>query len=280
MRNPPAFQLYADDFLGGTIHFTDAEAGLYMRLLCVQWSAGGIPDNDEEIASYGKGGTPIARVKAKFEKCADGLLRNQRLESERQKQIAFRESRAANGKLGGRPCKASDNLVVLKSKATESSPSPISSLLSPKEERGDAPAREGCHEVPDLNQAIAAVQSDGIPTDFIQLAHADWTDNAGCNANGKAKPWTAYVRTRWRYEQTEWRNGTHRGKRAAGAKPRNGPKLSNVIAYAKERGEDAALYAVSWHRHWSEPKRDWKRNGIPIDWMVEFSSAWARDKVP
>ena len=64
------------------------------------------------------------------------------------------------------------------------------------------------------------VMADGIPADFIALAHADWMDNGGCNAKGTPKPWAAYVRPRWRYEGTEWRQGTHRGQNRAAA--RNG----------------------------------------------------------
>jgi uncharacterized protein YdaU (DUF1376 family) len=129
MNKPPAFQFYVDDFLGGTMHFTDAEAGLYIRLLCVQWSRGGLPDDADELATYGKGGTSIIRVLAKFPKCEDGLLRNGRLEEERAKQESYRESRSINGKQGGRPCKPHANHMVLKTKAQESSPSPSPSSL-------------------------------------------------------------------------------------------------------------------------------------------------------
>jgi len=132
---PPAFQFYVDDFLGGTLHFSDAEKGLYITLLCAQWSAGSLPDDDDELATFSNGNTPLKRVKSKFQKGEDGRLRNQRLEIERQKQIAFRESRFRNGSRGGRPKasglseKPSDNLVVLKTEPTESSP--VSSLQSP-----------------------------------------------------------------------------------------------------------------------------------------------------
>jgi uncharacterized protein YdaU (DUF1376 family) len=36
MNKPPAFQFYADDFLGGTIDLTTEEVGAYIRLLCFQ----------------------------------------------------------------------------------------------------------------------------------------------------------------------------------------------------------------------------------------------------
>lgn len=130
---PPAFQFYVDDYIGGTQHFSDAEKGLYVALLCEQWSNGSIPDDDDEIASFSRGGTAIHRVKRKFAKGVDGRLRNERMEIEREKQRIFRESRSANGQKGGRPKKASDNHLVHTPKAngeaTESPP--ISDLRSP-----------------------------------------------------------------------------------------------------------------------------------------------------
>ena len=98
---PPAFQLYADDFIAGTIKFTDAEIGLYIRLLCAQWSEGSLPDDDVELSSYGKGKTPLARVKSKFQKCDDGRLRNARMEIVRADQDRFRQSRQEAGAAGG-----------------------------------------------------------------------------------------------------------------------------------------------------------------------------------
>jgi hypothetical protein len=120
------------------MHFSDAEAGLYIRLLCVQWSTGGLPEDDAELSSYGKGGTQIARVKSKFQKCEDGLLRNERLEFEREKQESYRLSRSINGKQGGRPCKPHGKHMVLKTKAQESSPSPSPSPSPVQKEEGNA----------------------------------------------------------------------------------------------------------------------------------------------
>ena len=129
MKNaPPAFQFYPDDFLGGTAKFTDAEVGLYMRLICAQWNEGGLVNDDQDLQSYGKpsvaGPTPIERIKAKFNQDADGKLRQIRLEVEREKQRLYRESRSNNGKHGGRPQKPYGLHMVLKTKAQESSPSP------------------------------------------------------------------------------------------------------------------------------------------------------------
>lgn len=127
----PAFQCYADDLIAGTIQFSDAELGLYMRLLCVQWSTGSLPDDDEELRSYGKGDTPIARVKAKFKKCEDGRLRNERMEKERQKQQDYRDRQRVNGALGGRPKGLGySGETQTKPKKTSPSPSPSPSPVS------------------------------------------------------------------------------------------------------------------------------------------------------
>ena len=87
---PPAFQLYADDFIAGTSDLTDTELGLYFRLLCAQWSRGSIPADVDEVLRFSRGSTTLQaeRVMRKFEAGEDGALRNRRLEEERQKQVA------------------------------------------------------------------------------------------------------------------------------------------------------------------------------------------------
>jgi len=46
MAKDPAFPFYASDFLTGTMYFTDAQTGKYIRLLCNQHQHGGIIDSD------------------------------------------------------------------------------------------------------------------------------------------------------------------------------------------------------------------------------------------
>lgn len=46
MAKDPAFMFYASDFLTGTMYFTDAQVGKYMRLLCYQHQHGGLIDAD------------------------------------------------------------------------------------------------------------------------------------------------------------------------------------------------------------------------------------------
>lgn len=101
-RKAPAFQFYADDFLAGTSDMSAEEVGGYIRLLCHQWTKGGIP-NDEERAGRMAGlmGSPSIRyVLAKFSPCEDGLLRNARLEQVRQEQADYKAKQATSGKAG------------------------------------------------------------------------------------------------------------------------------------------------------------------------------------
>lgn len=98
----PAFRFYVDNFIEGTSDMTDSEVGLYMRLLCAQWSRGSLPNDDSELSRFSHGSTTVKqdvdRVRLKFELCSDGRLRNPRLELERCKQIAFYEAQSQKGK--------------------------------------------------------------------------------------------------------------------------------------------------------------------------------------
>jgi uncharacterized protein YdaU (DUF1376 family) len=98
--NPPAFQFYTDDFLGGVADMTQSEVGAYMLLLCQQWNRGSIPVQTERQQLIAKGEvTP--HVLSKFKTGQDGLLRNERLEKERQKQADYREMQRKKGVASG-----------------------------------------------------------------------------------------------------------------------------------------------------------------------------------
>lgn len=101
-RAAPAFQFYADDFLAGTSDMTPEEVGGYIRLLCHQWTKGGIPnDQDRAARMAGLMGSPsIGYVLAKFSLCEDGMLRNARLEQVRAEQAAFKAKQATSGRSG------------------------------------------------------------------------------------------------------------------------------------------------------------------------------------
>lgn len=96
MNKPPAFQFYADDFLGGVDTFSQAEVGAYILLLCHQWNRGSIPVEPERQQNVAKG--PVSdHVRSKFKAGPDGMLRNERLEVERKKQADYREKQRQKG---------------------------------------------------------------------------------------------------------------------------------------------------------------------------------------
>ena len=97
-RKAPAFQLYTDDFLAGTIEMSQEEVGQFIRLLCHQWNRGSIPVETEKQQRLA-GGCVSVDVLAKFDHCDDGLLRNHRLESVRTEKGKFLQSQSEKGKL-------------------------------------------------------------------------------------------------------------------------------------------------------------------------------------
>ncbi len=94
----PAFQFYSDDFVAGTCDLSAEEVGCYIRLLCLQWNRGSIPVQDRVKLDRIAGCKVSDDVLAKF--CADG--KNARLESERDKQAAYREVQRQKGVASGR----------------------------------------------------------------------------------------------------------------------------------------------------------------------------------
>jgi len=84
MKGAPYFPLYPSDLLGGTFAMSAAELGAYIRLLCYQWQGGSLPNDPERLAQLG-GHAFASAVASKFDKGPDGMLRNARLEAEREK---------------------------------------------------------------------------------------------------------------------------------------------------------------------------------------------------
>lgn len=195
---PPAFQFYVDDFLGGTVAMTHDERGLYITLLCVQWSQGSISSGDFERIAGGSFSGSLERVKAKFSECKDGLFRNQRLEFEREKQSAYRLSRSNNGSKGGRPLKAHGLHVVNTEKAQQKppspspSPSPISDL---REEHAHSKSSEG--QEPTVQEVIAFGNGgSAIPEAYCRYFHGKLTETHGWIKNQRLIDWRKTI-VRW-----------------------------------------------------------------------------------
>ena len=101
----PAFQLYAQDFLTGVMDLTMEERGVYITLLCKQWSVNdtnGIPKKRLRLfLGYDWENLP-EMVKEKFIDNGDYFY-NKRLLQIVLDQNAFREKQRLNGLKGGRP---------------------------------------------------------------------------------------------------------------------------------------------------------------------------------
>ena len=125
--NPPAFQFYSDDFIGGVSTMTQHEVGAYILLLCHQWQSGKISDDMERLKIVAKGKVSD-HVLSKF---PNG--KNRRMEQERKKQAIYREKQAINGAKGGRPTKPKPNpslsFGLSQTEPKKSSPSPSPSPI-------------------------------------------------------------------------------------------------------------------------------------------------------
>lgn len=92
------FKFFVADFLVGTHHFTDAEVGIYIRMLCHQWDKEFLPGTDAELKSiFGTGITP--KVLDKFPKNDLGRS-NERLAKERSIAKSKVEKMSKNGSKG------------------------------------------------------------------------------------------------------------------------------------------------------------------------------------
>jgi len=97
MAKDPAINWYFDNWDGGTKLFTRHQKGCYMDLLSAQFHSGPLSlDNVKTVlGSDFQAAWPVISKKFAEE---NGLFFNERLEAERQKRIAYSESRSSNRK--------------------------------------------------------------------------------------------------------------------------------------------------------------------------------------
>jgi len=173
---PPAFRFYVDNFVEGTADMTDAEAGLYVRLLCAQWSRGFLPNDDAELLRFSRGSTGVqpqvldlTRIKKKFQVGNDGNLRNPRLEIEREKAKKFSKLQSLKGLASGKKRQPGFN--------RGSTPVEPSVSVSYSLERGSAVER------PSLKEVLAKAEILGLATWkaedwFHEMQGCGWLDHA------------------------------------------------------------------------------------------------------
>ncbi len=104
----PGFSFYADNFLGGTILFTDDQVGKYMRALCAQKLCGHL--TFEQLNVFAKNDPMII---AKFTTDENGLYYNVRLQKEIDKRSKYSDSQSekANKRWGKDNAPASTGAV-------------------------------------------------------------------------------------------------------------------------------------------------------------------------
>lgn len=90
----PAFLFYSDNFLSGTMFFTDEQTGKYIRLLCAQHQSGHLEEKHMIFMCKGYD----EDIFKKFIKDDAGKYYNERLELEITKRRNYSESRSNNKK--------------------------------------------------------------------------------------------------------------------------------------------------------------------------------------
>jgi len=96
MAKDPAFLFYPNDWIGGTMGLTFEEKGAYMELLMMQFNRGHMTKHMIDHTLGQKAGQIWVNIEDKFEKDADGLYFNARLEEEKEKRKNYVKSRNNN----------------------------------------------------------------------------------------------------------------------------------------------------------------------------------------
>lgn len=197
-RKAPAFQFYADDFLSGTITMSNEERGAYIALLCIQWSKGFVSQTDFDRIAMAMPPHSQAICQEKFQKDADGCMRNARLEKERQKQEAYRKKQAenANSRWHGNPSAMPPHMPEACSPSPSSSPTKdlnkdldILSIMGTK-------VPKPRFKKPSLDDVKAEMENRGLP-EIEAEKFMDFYDSNGWKVSrAPMADWKAAVR-RW-----------------------------------------------------------------------------------
>lgn len=219
--------LYIGDYLSDTMHLTTEQHGAYFLLLLAYWkNRGPLPDDDAQFCRITRlmrdaWATHRTHI-APFFQIRDGFWHHKRVDLELAKAQRNKESRTSaatraafvrwnrtessqDSKVGMSQTTMRDACVT---QCVTHTPSP--SEISPSLPREKGAAKGG--GIPSLEQVKAAVMTTGIPDGFVEMVYETWASRSGKDGAGVVVEVVAYVRKRWRKEQVEWRDGTHRQK--------------------------------------------------------------------
>ncbi len=140
LHAPAAFLFYPTDFIADTTDFSAEEIGIYLRLLCRQWTHGFLRDDLTALAKIaGVSRARMASAWKMLEPCFEPhpskghCIVQGRMERIRAEALEYHQKRVANGKRGGRPAKAtksealcieSEALTSVSTRETESKAKP------------------------------------------------------------------------------------------------------------------------------------------------------------
>lgn len=212
---------------------SDSEVGLYMRLLCAQWSRGCLPDNDSDLIRFSRGSTTVhtdlIRVKEKFKKGDDGKLRNARLEVERGKQNDFSEAQRQKGIKSAQSRKPRFNPgstpVQPRPGCNPVEPSVSVSASSLNKERGKILRLHGIPSSPDEVVAYGATLEPKIGKEICHRFFRHYESQAKTNPDGQLF-WvttSGTVITKWTFKLEDFSKEPHPNGKAA-SKSSNGPR--------------------------------------------------------
>lgn len=215
IRKAPAFQFYADDFLSGTMTFSNEQRGLYIALLCLQWSQGSVRLEDARELAGRMAQERMARVLAKFVDDGQGNLKNARLEVERTKQNDFREAKSEAGRAGN--AKRWHNHRTTIAQPSHSDGEHVSDTIANGRSPSPSPSPEYRREYASIGVGATAAMTDGMsnhPPDEATVAehfkrlgadysaeqiHAAWLDfEATAQDDGRTWMWGKRPVTDWR----------------------------------------------------------------------------------
>ena len=214
-RKAPAFQLYTDDFLAGTLEMSQEEVGQFIRLLCHQWNRGWIPVETEKQQRL-TGGCVSVDVLVKFRLCEDGLLRNERLETVRSEKDRYLQQQSQKGRksaelrklalTGSQPdtqpeSNSGSTVVEIRLQPKVNSPSPTPTPYN--KEESIAPKSQRSHfTVPPLEDVEAECVKIQLPVSEA-LKFIDYYESKGwLVGKAKMKSWKPALRN-WQRNQNE-----------------------------------------------------------------------------
>ncbi len=180
---------------------TNEERGAYIALLCIQWSKEALTENDFQRVCAGMPPHSQRICQSKFQIDAEGNYKNQRLETEREKQVQYRKKQTdnANKRWLGNATAYATALPADMPNACSPSPSPSPSN---KEESIAPKSQRSRFVVPSVQEVETACVEIGLPASeagrFI-----DHYESKGWKVSGSPmKSWIASLRN-WKRNRDE-----------------------------------------------------------------------------